>query len=145
LESIQRWYGSDLYKAVLMKADGITDAESAATRLEGQIQSTRDAQKAEIARKQALADQRAALAGNIVNTVLIVTKLDEQFNRTQIMGYSMEAQKQRTQLRTLINENRAALSSGMWSNVRARFQQILPGLTVWEASHAQALLSESQR
>ena len=145
LENVQRWFGLDFYEAMLAKANGITDAQAAATRLEGQIQSARDAQKAEVARRQALADQRAALAGNIVNTVLIVTKLDEQFNRTQIMGDSMEAQKQRTQLRMLINENRAALSSGMWSNVRIRFQQILPGLTVWEASHAQTLLSEIQR
>jgi hypothetical protein len=145
LRNIQHWYGEEFYKEFSAKANGIADAEATASQLAGQIESERSAQKNEIAKRQALADQRAALAGNIVNTLLIVTKLDEQFNRTQIMGYSMEAQKQRTQLRTLINENRAALSSGMWSNVRARFQQIIPGLTVWEASHAQTLLSEIQR
>jgi hypothetical protein len=96
----------------------------------------------EEARKQALISERNNLAGTIWNEVLMITMLDEKFELTEVMGYTIEAQKQRTQLNDLLRRDSSMLTPSLWAEVDRAYQQMLPGLTVWRATHSQSIIKE---
>lgn len=87
-------------------------------------------------------EEQAALANRIVNEVLTVALLKDKFETTQIVGYSMEADKQSTSLRALIHNNRSSLDRAAWQAVDGDFNRVLPGLTVRQARYARSLLIE---
>ena len=64
----------------------------------------------------------------------MITMLDEKFRLTEVMGYTIEADKQRAQLNNLIRQDHAMLTPSLWAEVDKAYQQMLPGLTVWQAS-----------
>lgn len=141
LPDIQRWFGNEVYEGVVQKGSGIGKAEHDAALLEAQIQAQQAAEREEAEQRERAAEERANAASDIVNTALLITKLDEQFQQTQIMGYSIEAEKQRQKFASLVRTYR---STAVWTEVQARFQQILPGLTVWEAGQMERLISFSR-
>jgi hypothetical protein len=96
----------------------------------------------EEARRQALIAERSNLAGTIWNEVLMITMLDEKFRLTEVMGYTMEAQKQRTELNSLLRRDSSMLTPSLWAEVDRAYQQMLPGLTVWRATHSRAIIEE---
>jgi len=156
---IRSWYGDELADSLIQKTAGLKAAWENETKLsvyveavqaervqeEAQrsarleaIQHTRDQQEA---RQRALIEERNSLAGTIWNKVLYITMLDEKFNLTEKMGYTMEADKQRTALNSLLRQDRAMLTPSLWSEVNQEYQRILPGLTVWQASHARSMIA----
>jgi hypothetical protein len=92
------------------------------------------------ARKQTLIEERRNLAETIWNKVLMITELDEQFRLKEVLGYKMEADKQRAELYSLLRHDHAMLSPSLWNDVNEAYRQILPGLTMWQASHAQSII-----
>jgi TonB family protein len=97
------------------------------------------------AREAATDNERAELAHNIVNDVLTVTLLKDKFEKTQVMGYGMEADKQLSALHNLVRANRSSLNTATWQAVDAYYERVLPGLTVWQARYARSLLAEIRR
>ena len=96
----------------------------------------------EEARKQALIAERNNLAGTIWNEVIMITMLDEKFRLTEVMGYAMEAQKQRTELNSLLRRDSSMLTPSLWAEVDRAYQQMLPGLTVWQATYSRSIIEE---
>jgi hypothetical protein len=141
MNKLHAWFGDSLYESLVKKAQGAQKASNEYAAMNARIEALRTAARQAEDERRAAAEARANAAGNIVNTALIITKLDEQFRQTEVMGYSMEAQKQRITYANLIRSYRAP---DVWIQVQARFQQVLPGLTVWEANHAQAILAEAR-
>jgi hypothetical protein len=141
MNRIHVWFGDSFYDALLKSAQGVQEAKTENAEMNTRIGSLRAAERQAEAERRAAAETRANAASDIVNTALIITKLDEQFRQTEVMGYSMEAQKQRVRFTTLIRMYRAP---DVWAQVQARFQQILPGLTVWEANHAEVILAAAK-
>lgn len=72
----------------------------------------------------------------------MITMLEEKFQLTEVMGYSIEANKQRDALRSLLRRDAGMLTPSLWAEVHAAYQQMLPGLTVWQASHARSIIAE---
>jgi hypothetical protein len=97
------------------------------------------------ARRRAAIEEQQALAGKIVNGALIVVMLEEKFERTSIMGYQMEASKQRQELRGLIQRDRRLLTPQVWNAVQSEFQRLMPGLTVYQAGATQSYLASLRR
>jgi hypothetical protein len=87
-------------------------------------------------------DAQKALASRIVDDALTITLLKDKFEATQVMGYSMEADKQLASLRALIRANRSSLGRAAWQAVDGDFGRVLPGLTVRQARYARSLLTE---
>ncbi len=160
MKSVRAWYGDALAQTLEAKEQELKSAWLAQTSLtahveglrieQDQIEARKQAKLAEqqrlhdqeIARKEALVNERNSLAGTITNSVLVITMLDEKFRLTEVMGYQMEAQKRRTEMFSLLRKDHAMLTASLWTEVNAAFQRVLPGLTVWQASHAESLLSE---
>jgi len=71
----------------------------------------------------------------------MITMLDEKFTLTEVMGYTMEADKQRAQLNNLLRKDSAMLTPSLWAEVDRAYQHLLPGLTVWQASHARSIIA----
>lgn len=160
MKLIHVWYGDALATALTTKSQDLTSAWTAEAALTAQVEGLRIQQaqvearkQAELAQQQRLHDQEAArraalvqernsLAGTITNSALIITMLDEKFKLTEVMGYQMESDKRRKELFNLLRKDSAMLTPNLWADVNSGFQQVLPGLTVWQASHAQAILGE---
>jgi hypothetical protein len=145
LELTRSWYGESMFVSLTAKGKDIPAAQALENRLDEQAATEQRLRDQEQERKQALTNERNSLASEIVNATLIITKLDEQFKQTEVMGYSMEASKQRTKLANLLRSDRLLLDRSVWDEVDASFQRILPGLTVWEANHAQSILADIRR
>jgi hypothetical protein len=96
----------------------------------------------ETARKQALVDERNALAGTIMNSAITITMLEERFELTEVIGYQMQAEQQKEALFSLLRRDHAMLTPGLWQEVDAAYQRDLPGLTLWRASYARKILSQ---
>lgn len=136
------WYGDAMYAALNAKGKDITEAQLLETKLENQIATDQRLRDQEQARKEALIERRNSLASEIVNTALMITMLEEKFQLTQVIGYRMEANKQRASLSNLVRTNRALLDHAVWNEINQTFQQMLPGLTLWQADRAQSILAE---
>lgn len=141
LEKLRGWYGDDFVAKLLARGKGVDAAQSLATSLATKQAAEERRQQQERAQQQELANTKANLARNIVNSTLFITKLDEQFRTTEIMGYSIEAQKQRQKLNDLVTSNRTLLTQDVWQRVREFYVQALPNLTVRQATHAQEILA----
>lgn len=135
------WYGDAMYESLTEKGKEIPEAQSLEGKLQTQIETEQKQRQEAEERKQALIEERESLATEIVNKAVLITMLDEKFQLTEVIGYKMEASKQRTELLNLVHTNRALLNSAEWGKVNQQFEQILPGLTVWRASHTQAILA----
>jgi hypothetical protein len=142
MDLVHSWYGDAMYTGLNAKGQGITEAQLLETKLENQIAAEQRLRDQEQARREALIERRNSLASEIVNTALMITMLEEKFQLTQVIGYRMEANKQRASLSNLVRTNRTLLDSAVWNEVNQRFQQILPGLTLWQADRAQSILAE---
>ena len=151
MQSIRSWYGSESAESLMTKATGVASAKENEVMLMvyvGLATGDRNREQAAIqlhhqqeeARKQALIDERNNLAGAIWNKVIMITMLDEKFRLTEVMGYTIEADKQRAQLNNLIRQDHAMLTPSLWAEVDKAYQQMLPGLTVWQASHARTII-----
>ena len=68
--------------------------------------------------------------------------LDDKFQTTQIVGYSMESTKHLQYLLNLVRTDRTYLDSEVWKAADEAFQRIVPGLTVWQMRHAQSMLAQ---
>jgi len=159
MQSIRSWYGSEFSDSLMTKGTGVEAAKGnetalmvyvglatgvrerlAAAESERLASIQRQHEQAE-ARKQALIDERNNLAGTIWNKVIMITMLDDKFETTQVMGYTMESDKQRDQLNTLLRRDAAMLTPSLWNEVNTAYQHMLPGLTVWQASHARSIIA----
>ena len=137
MKRVHAWFGDTGYEVLLKKAHGVQEATAENAELQARIEALQTAQRQAEAERQTAAQSRANAAGEIVNTAIIITKLDEEFRQTEVIGLSMEAQKQRARLALLARTYR---SPDIWGEVQTRFQTILPGLTVWEANHIETML-----
>jgi hypothetical protein len=141
-EKIQREYNESLsavqYQIQSYRAKEEAEEKAKNERL-AEIQRLHDQVEA---RKQAIIAERSNLAGTIWNEVLMITMLDEKFRLTEVMGYTIEAQKQRTQLNNLLRRDSSLLTPSLWAEVDRNYQQMLPGLTVWRATHSQSIIEE---
>jgi hypothetical protein len=135
------WYGDAMYASLTEKGKEIPEAQLLEGNLQTQIAAEQKQRQEAEERKQALIEQRESLASEIVNKAVMITMLDEKFQQTEVIGYRMEAGKQRTELFNLVHTNRALLNHAEWEKVNQQFEQILPGLTVWRASHAEAIIA----
>jgi hypothetical protein len=160
MQSIRSWYGSEEADSLTAKVAGVEAAKENETKLVvyvGLVTGAREREEAakneriakiqqqreqEEARKQALITERNNLAGTIWNEVIMITMLDEKFRLTEVMGYSIEAQKQRTELNSLLRRDSSMLTPSLWAEVGRAYQQMLPGLTVWQATHSQSIIEE---
>jgi len=159
MQSIQTWYGSEFTDSLITKGARVEAAKGNETALmvyvglatgvrerlaaaenERLASIQRQHEQAE-ARKQALIDERNNLAGTIWHKVIMITMLDEKFTLTEVMGYTMEADKQRAQLNNLLRKDSAMLTPSLWAEVDRAYQHLLPGLTVWQASHARSIIA----
>ena len=145
LDLTHSWYGDAMYASLNAKGKDIAEAQLLETKLENQIATEQRLRDQEQARKQALVDKRNSLASEIVNTTLMITMLEEKFQLTQVIGYSMEASKQKTNLSNLVRTNRPLLDHAVWNEVDQAFQRVLPGLTLWQANRAESILAELRR
>jgi len=69
----------------------------------------------------------------------MITMLDEKFRLTEVMGYSIEAQKQRTELNSLLRRDSSMLTPGLWQSGQG-LSANASGLTVWQATHSQSII-----
>jgi hypothetical protein len=141
VDDIRSMYGMHLYESLLQKGKGIAEAESLRIALDVKAAEIDESRRKLAADREAAAAQRRALGGNIVNQALLTTKLEEEFRTKQLMGYQMEANKARRAFIILIRDNRVALDAGGWADVDRAYQQVLPGLTVFEARYMQGMLN----
>ena len=138
-------FGDALEADLRRKGTSIPAAQQMAANLTSAIQThQRQVEEAEERRRAAIEEQNA-LAGKIVNGALLVVMLEEKFQRTSIMGYQMEASKQRQQLRSLLQRDRSLLTPQVWRAVQSEFERLMPGLTVYQASATQSLLANLRR
>lgn len=103
----------------------------------------REAQQAEVRRQEAQEKQekQEQLAGAIVNQALTVAMLGEKFMQTSIMGYDMEAEKQRKELRGLIQRNRSLVDPHLWKVVQIELDRVKPGLTINQLADTELCLT----
>jgi hypothetical protein len=139
--SVRVLFGESTEADLRRKGASIPSAQEVAASLSNAIQGYQRAVQEAETRKRAAIEEQQSLAGKIVNGALIVVMLDEKFERTSIMGYQMEASKQRQELRGLIQRDRKLLTPQVWSAVQSEFQRLIPGLTVYQASATKSLLS----
>ena len=145
MAKVRLLFGEAVEAELRRKGKSIPSAQQMAASLSNAIQ-THQRQVAEAeARRQAEADEQQALAGKIVNGALIVIMLEEKFQRTSIMGYQMEANKQRQELRSLLQRDRKLLTPQVWKAVQSQFERLMPGLTVYQASATETFLSNLRR
>ena len=106
IESIRSWYGPEFADSLNAKAVGLDAAQKKQANLMNYVALVQreQAQEAEVARlraeqkeaqTQALIEERNNLAGEIFQKIILITMLDEKFNLTEKMGYTMEADKLR--------------------------------------------------
>jgi hypothetical protein len=145
MEKIRALFGEAVDTDLRRKGKSLAPANQMAAALSNAVEAhQRQAAEAQ-ARRQAELEEQQALAGKIVNGALIVVMLEEKFQQTSIMGYQMEANKQRTQLHNLMEQDRKLLTPQVWKAVQSEFERLMPGLTVYQASSTQALLSSLRR
>jgi hypothetical protein len=141
MSKVHLLFGEALEAQLRQKGRNIPQAQEVANRLSNAIQ-THQQQVAEAeARRRAEVEEQQALAGNIFNESLMVVMLEEKFLRTSVLGYEMEAKKQRAELHSLLVRDRRLLTPQVWKAVQSQFEQVMPGLTVNQASAMQGLLS----
>jgi hypothetical protein len=144
MTEVRLLFGDAMEADLRRKGTSISSAQQIAANLSNAIQThQRQVEEAE-ARRRAVMEEQQALAGKIVNGALIVVMLEEKFQRTSIMGYQMEATKQRQALRSLIQRERNLLTPQVWKAVHSEFERVMPGLTVYQASATQSLLANLQ-
>jgi hypothetical protein len=141
LSNVGALFGKSTEADLRQKGANIPSAQQVAATLSNAIQGyQRAVQEAETRRREEMEEQHE-LAGKMVNGALLVVMLEEKFQRTSVMGYQMEADKQRQELRGLIRRDRKLLTSQVWKAVDSEFNQLMPGLTVYQASAMRSLLS----
>jgi len=141
MANVRLLFGESMEFELRRKGTSIPAAQQAATNLSSAIDTHERLVRAAEARKQAALEEQQALAGKVVNGALIVVMLEEKFQRTSIMGYQMEANKQRQALHALLQRDRNLLTPQVWKAVQSEFERLMPGLTVYQASATQSLLA----
>jgi hypothetical protein len=140
MDKVRQLFGEEVESALRQKGEKIQSAQKYTASMSNLIQLYQQKVAEAEARKRAAIEERNNLAGAIWNQVIMITMLDEKFQLTQVMGYSMEANKQRSELNSLLRKDSAMLTPTLWAEVNRAYQQMLPGLTVWQASHALSIL-----
>lgn len=116
---------------MVLSKQALARLESQRAELVALQQSQRQAQRQE-------ASSRAEAASYLVDTALMIVKLREEFERRQVLGYSIEAEKQSIKLRGLLHP--VPPSRLVWSLADSMYQRIRPGLTVREDAEMHRLL-----
>jgi hypothetical protein len=146
-----RQKGTQLAGAERLRASLIADQRATESRVKdaqvraaAEIEAKQNARQQELDRQQVAMAEKKSIAQRIINESLLITMLDEKFQLTEVIGYSMEATKHKTALFVLLRSKRSLIDRSVWQSVEEHYQQILPGLTLWQAGRLRRELSETR-
>ncbi len=140
MDSMAVLFGATFVATISSKGTEVQSAQQLEGNLSEALQRYQAKLDAEESRRQARLEEQNSLAERICNNALMIVMLEEKFQTTSVLGYEMEADKQRQELRNLLRRDHSLLTPTVWRAVQLQFNRILPGLTVWQASHTQSLI-----
>ncbi|WP_419805995.1 hypothetical protein [Terriglobus sp.] len=132
---------AEVFASLQTKQVGIAEALADSAQVSARLTTVNaERAKADEARRQ-VEQQRKDAASEIVRTALMVVALDEQFDRTQIVGYLSKSKEEQAQLTTLIRRYR---SPALWAQIHEEYKRVEQGLTITRASRLSSLLAAAR-
>jgi uncharacterized coiled-coil DUF342 family protein len=141
MENLTSWFGADEVASLRAKGKDLSKAHLHETQLSTQVQQIHNQLAQENAQRIALLKAQNSLASKIVDDAITISMLNDQFRVTGIMGYLMEAKKRKEELANLVRSERKLLTERVRREINDRFQQVLPGLTINQASDAERIMA----